>query len=61
MKAIGIRVKRISCYAINDVENSEKLFAECVGRCFNVNHSHFYLFKIPFNQPISVNGQSSNT
>ena len=31
MKAIGIRVKRISCYAINDVENSEKLFAECVA------------------------------
>ena len=49
VNAIGIRVNEFHATQYNDLENSEKLFAECVGKCFNVNHSHYYLFKIPFN------------
>ena len=44
MKAIGILVNEFLLPPINDEEISEKLLAECVGRCFNVNHSHYYSF-----------------
>ena len=48
VNAIGIRVNEFLAKQCNDIENREKLFAEYVGKRFNVNHSHYYLFKIPF-------------